>query len=112
MNIDCPLMNGKRCSGDANTFAALLIIEMPMNFIFNKSSGAFHDYLSSYIGDNDNNTVFVWSYCLFVAILVTFALSLRLGANVTTLATNKQYDVKKSCYCLISIRRFVFNNLH
>ena len=38
--------------------------------------------------------------------VVTFAPSLRLGANVTTgmWATNKQYALQKSCYCLIICR--------
>ena len=40
--------------------------------IFNQINGAFHNYLSLYIGDNDNNTTFVGSYCLFVALVVTF----------------------------------------
>ena len=75
----------------ANTFAVLLIIEMLMNCIFNQINGAFHNYLSLYIGDNDNNTTFVGSYCLFVALVVTFA-------NVTTRATNKQYALQKPCY--------------
>ena len=47
--------------------AGLLIIEMLMNCIFNQINGAFYNYLSLYIGDNDNNTTFVESYCLFVA---------------------------------------------
>ena len=47
--------------------ASLLIIEMLMNCIFNQINGAFYNYLSLYIGDNDNNTTFVESYCLFVA---------------------------------------------
>ena len=51
------------------------------------------------IGDHDNNTTFVGS--LFVALVVTFAPSLRLGANVTSRATNKQCALQKSCYCLI-----------
>ena len=61
-----------RTSEAANTFAALLIIEMLMNCIFNQINGAFHNYLSLYIGNND-----------------------------TTQATNKQYVLQKSCYCLI-----------
>ena len=69
----------------------LLIIEMLMNFINNEINGAFHNYLSLYIGDTDNNTTFVGSYYLFVALVVTFAPSLRSDANVTTRATNKQH---------------------
>ena len=69
----------------------LLIIEMLMNFINNQINGAFHNYLSLYIGDTDNNTTFVGSYYLFVALVVTFAPSLRSDANVTTWATNKQH---------------------
>ena len=49
----------------ANTSAALLIIKMLMNCIFNQINGAFHNYLSLYIGDNDNNT----TYCLFVVLV-------------------------------------------
>ena len=44
-----------------------------MNCIFNQINSSFHNYLSLYIGDNDNNTSFVGSYCLFVALVVTFA---------------------------------------
>ena len=73
------------------------------NCIFNQINGAFHNYLSLYIGDNDNNTTFVGSYCLFVALVVTFAPSLGSCANVTTRATNKQYALQKSCYCLILV---------
>ena len=42
----------------ANTFAALLIVEMLMNCIFNQINSSFHNYLALYIyiGDNDNNT--------------------------------------------------------
>ena len=58
-----------RTSWAGDTFAALLIIEMLMNCIFNQINGAFPNYLSLYIGDNDNNTTFVGSYCLFVASL-------------------------------------------
>ena len=55
-----------------------------------------------YIGDNDDNMIFFGSYCLFVALVVKFAPSLRSGdANVTTQDTNKQYALQKSCYCLI-----------
>ena len=78
-----------RTSRAANTFAALLIIEMLMNCIFSQINGAFHNYLSLYIGDNDNNTTFVGSYCLFVALVVTFAPSLRSVENVTTRAMHK-----------------------
>ena len=46
-------------------FAALLIVEILMSCIFNQINGAFHNYLSLYIGDDDNNTAFVRSYCLF-----------------------------------------------
>ena len=70
-----------RTSRAANTFAALLIIEMLMNCIFNQINGAFHNYLSLYIGDNDNNTTFVESYCLFVALLVTLLLLRRSQIN-------------------------------
>ena len=70
---------------------------MLMNFIFNKINCAFHNYLSLYIGDNDNNKTFVRSYCLFVALVVTFAPSLGSGANVATRATNKQYALQKLC---------------
>ena len=70
---------------DENTFAALLIIEMPMNCIFNHIYGTFHNYLSFYIGDNDNN--FVASYWLFVAFVVIFACSVRSTAHLTTRAT-------------------------
>ena len=45
-----------RTSRAANTFAALLIIEMLMNCIFNQINSSFHNYLALYIGDNDNNT--------------------------------------------------------
>ena len=56
-----------------------------------------------YIGDNDDNMIFFGSYCLFVALVVKFAPSLRSGdANVTTQDTNKQYALQKSCYCLIT----------
>ena len=92
-----------RSSRAANTFAALLIIEMLMKCIFNQINGAFHNYLSLYIGDNDNNTTFVGWFCLFVALLVTFAPSPRSGTNDITRATNKQYALQKSCYCLIYI---------
>ena len=67
-------------------FATLLIIEMLMNCIFNNINGTFHNYLSLYIGDNNNNTTFVGKYCLFVALVVTLAPSLRSGANVATRA--------------------------
>ena len=58
----------------ANTFVALLIIEMLKNCIFNQINGAFRNFLSLYIGDNDNNTTFVGShyalqkshYCLII----------------------------------------------
>ena len=76
-----------RTSRAANTFAALLIIEMLMNCIFNQINGAFRNFLSLYISDNDNNTTFVGSHYLFVAL--------------TTRATNKQYALQKSHYCLI-----------
>ena len=56
-----------------------------MNCIFNQINGAFRNFLSLYIGDN--NTTFVGSHCLFVAL--------------TTRATNKQYALQKSHYCLI-----------
>ena len=62
-----------RTSRAANTFATLLIIEMLMNCIFNQINGAFHNYLSLYIGDNNNNTTFAGSYCLFVTLVVIFA---------------------------------------
>ena len=45
-----------RTSRAANTFAALLIVEMLMNCIFNQINSSFHNYLALYIGDNDNNT--------------------------------------------------------
>ena len=57
-----------------------------MNCIFNQINGAFHNYLSSYTCDNDDNTTFVVSYYLFVALVVTFAPLLLSGANVTTRA--------------------------
>ena len=85
----------------ANTFAALLIIEMLMNCIFNQINGAFHNYLSLYIGNNDNNTTFVGSYCLFVTLVVTFAPSLRSDANVTTRATNKQYALQNPIIAIL-----------
>ena len=69
----------------------LLIIEMLMNFINNQINCAFHNYLSLYIGDTDNNTTFVGPHYLFVALVVTFAPSLRSDANVTTRARNKQH---------------------
>ena len=53
-----PMTNYSRA---ANTFAAPLIIEVLRNCIFNQINGAFHNYLSLYIGDNDNNTTFVGS---------------------------------------------------
>ena len=80
---------------------------MLMNCIFNQINGAFHNYLSLYIGNNDINTTFVGSYCLFVVLVVTLTPSLRSGANVTTRATNKQYALQKSCYCLITYYYFV-----
>ena len=70
---------------------------MLTNCIFNQINGAFHNYLSLYIGDNVNNTTFAGSYCLFVAIVVTFVRSLGSGANVATQATNKLYALQKLC---------------
>ena len=54
---NCPLENAQaagrwRTSRGINTFAALLIIEMLMNCIFNQINGALHNYLTLYIGDN------------------------------------------------------------
>ena len=88
-----------------------------MNCIFNQINGAFHNYLSLYIGDNDNNTTFLGSFCLFVALVVTFALSLRSGVNVTTRATNKQYMPSKShVIALFAIffrnDRFIASNIY
>ena len=65
-----------------------------MNYIINQINGAFHNYLSLYISDNDNNTTFIRLCCLFVARVVTFAPSLCSGANITTRVTNKQYALK------------------
>ena len=53
---------------------------MLMNCIFNQINGDFHNYLSLYIGDNDNNTT--CGPCC--------------GPQV------KQYALQKSCYCLIN----------
>ena len=49
---NCPLENSQAAgySRAANAFAALLIIEMLMNCIFNQINSAFHNYLSLYIG--------------------------------------------------------------
>ena len=67
-----------RTSLAGNTFVTLLIIEMIMNGIFSKINDAFHNYLSLYIGDNVNNTTFVGSYCLFVAIVYLWPLFVTL----------------------------------
>ena len=47
-------------SRTANTFAALLIIEMLMNYVsLTRLMVTFIYFVSLYIGDNDNNTTFV-----------------------------------------------------
>ena len=76
-----------------------MIIEMLMSYIFNQINGAFHNYLSLYIGDNDSTT-FVRSYCiLFICrLVVTFA-------PERMRATNKRYALQKSCYCCIHSER-------
>ena len=62
-----------RTSRAANMFAALLIIEMLMNCIFNQINRAFHNYLSLYIGDNDNivyiELLFICGPCSNICIL-------------------------------------------
>ena len=69
-------------------------------------NGVFHDYLSLYISDNDNNENFVWSYCLFVALIVTFGSSFPSGANIAKLprhVTNYSLD---RCYDLQKQRKY------
>ena len=58
--------------------------------------------MALYTDDNDNNKTFV-GYCLFVALVASFAPSLCSGANDVTRATNKQYALQKSSYCPIVV---------
>ena len=58
--------------------------------------------MALYIDDNDNNKTFV-GYCLFVALIVSFAPSLCSGANDVTRATNKQYPSKSLVIVLLSL---------
>ena len=51
--------------------------------------------MALYIDDNDNINK------TFVGHIISFAPSLRSGANDATRATNKQYVIQKSSYCPI-----------
>ena len=59
--------------------------------------------MALYIDDNDNSLDFWRAYCLFVALVASFAPSLRSGANDATRATNKQYALQKFSYCPVKV---------
>ena len=73
-----------RTSRAANMFSTLLVIEMPMNCIFNQINGAFHNYLSFYIGDN-NSTTFGGSYFVGHILSVTTRMNNNMPPKVMLL---------------------------